>query len=114
MIGTATFTSAFTIDYTTYRSNGSGGGCAQASGDFVITSPSGVIHARQVGFLCEIGAAGMSAHTFNATFWIDPVMSTGKFSGASGSGTLTDNDDGPQGLKILNHLDGVILTTGSD
>jgi hypothetical protein len=108
MIGDATFTSTLTIDYSTYRSNGSGGGCAQASGDFIVNSSNGVIRARQVGFLCEVGATGLSAHTFNATYWIDPKTSTGKFAGASGSGNLTASDDGPTGSNVLSHLSGVI------
>jgi hypothetical protein len=108
MIGNATFTSSLTIDYTTYRSNGSGGGCAQASGDFVIHAASGAIHARQVGLLCEVGQTGLSAHTFNATYWINPATSTGMFYGASGSGNLTASDDGATGNNVLSHLDGVI------
>lgn len=113
MIGNATFTSSLSIDYTTYRSNGSGGGCAQASGDFIIQAASGSIRARQVGLLCEVGQTGLSAHTFNATYWIDPALSTGKFHGASGSGNLTASDDGPTGSNILSHLDGVIKTANN-
>lgn len=109
MIGNARFTSTLTIDYTTYRSNGSGGGCAQASGDFIINTHDNAIQARQVGLLCEVGATGASAHTFNATYWIDPAASTGKFKGSSGSGNLTASDDGASGTKVLSHLDGVIL-----
>jgi hypothetical protein len=60
--------------------------------------------------LCEVGHTGSSAHTFNATYWIDPATSTGKFNGASGSGNLTASDDGPTGTNVLSHLDGVIKT----
>ena len=109
VIGNGTFTSSLTIDYTTYRSNGSGGGCAQASGDFTINASNGIIQARQVGLLCEVGHTGLTAHTFNATYWIDPVASTGAFAGSRGSGNLTASDDGPTGIHLLSHLDGVIL-----
>lgn len=78
------------------------------SGDFTINANSGVIHARQVGLICEVGQTGFSAHTFNATYWINPATSTGKFNGASGSGNLTASDDGPSGSNVLSHLDGVI------
>jgi len=93
-MGTGPYQSTLTVNWADAYSNGDGGFCAPASGSGSITAANGnTVELSSSGTVCEVGATGSNVpHTFSGTYTI--TNGTGRFSGASGSGTETGGDNG--------------------
>lgn len=93
-LGTGSYTSTLTVAWASATSNGAGGYCAPASGTSTLTAANGDTLDQTVnGTVCEVGAsAANDAHTFSGTFTNDG--GTGRFTSATGGGTITGGDDG--------------------
>ena len=90
----ATYVSDLYIDYSGAYQTTLGSFCAPATGTVTITSqlnPDDQIFKSETGLVCGGDSAG-ATHTFNGTYEI--TGGAGRFSGASGSGTVTAADDG--------------------
>jgi hypothetical protein len=93
-LGTGPYTSTLTVFWAAATPNGAGGFCAPASGPATLTAANGDTLTMQVtGTVCEVGATSANVpHTFTGTYTI--TGGTGRFAGATGSGTSTGGDDG--------------------
>lgn len=94
-LGTGPYVSTLTVHWGQAYSNGAGGYCAPADGPSTLTAANGdTLSLWNAGTVCEVGATGLYIpHTFsNATYKI--TGGTGRFAGASGSGTESGGDDG--------------------
>lgn len=96
-VGKGSYISTLTIDWmavTPPQSNGEGGFCAPATGTAIITAPNGdTLNQTEQGTVCEVGPTAANApHVFNGTF--TNAGGTGRFSNASGGGTVLGGDDG--------------------
>ena len=93
-LGKDTYVSDLTVNWAAASSNGNGGYCAPASGPSTITAANGdTLTLQNTGAVCEVGATGSSVpHTFTGTYTI--TGGTGRFQGATGSGTETGGDNG--------------------
>jgi hypothetical protein len=105
--GHSAFSLELVIDFSTYRSNGSGGGCSLASGSLTYVKASKGNPERLTmthsGLLCD--TAGLeSAKTYNASYNI--TGGTGKYTAADGTGNLTLGLDAAQSLL---HVEGNVL-----
>ncbi len=105
--GQTVYSGGLLVDFSTYRSNGSGGGCSLASGTLTVAEASGKA-GKQVtmvtaGLVCDVAGIG-SPKTFNGTYLV--TGGTDKYNGASGTGNVTQSFDP---TKSLLHLDGNIL-----
>ncbi len=97
--GQSVFSLGLVVDFSTYRSNGSGGGCSLASGSLTyIKAAKGnpeQLTMTHSGLVCD--TAGLeSAKTYNAIYRI--TGGTGKYVGAAGTGNLTLGFDAAQTL----------------
>jgi len=105
--GQSTFQLNLNVDFSTYRSNGSGGGCSQASGTLVFTkSAQGnpeQLTMTHAGLVCDTDDIG-SPKTYTATY--HATGGTRKYAGCSGTGDVALSF-GP--AETLLHLDGNIL-----
>jgi len=106
--GHSSFNLQLTIDFSTYRSNGSGGGCSQASGTLTLRKEDGGasqdrLTMTNAGLLCDNAGIG-SPKTYTATYYI--TGQTGKYAGASGTGAVAVSFDSAQTIV---HLDGNVL-----
>ena len=106
--GKSHFTFNLVIDFSTYLSNGSGGGCSQASGTLTLTKDDNgnnpdTVSLAHTGLVCD--ATGiLSTKTYTATYYI--TGGTGKYAGALGTGSTTASFDA---VRTLIHLDGNVL-----
>ena len=90
----ATYLSDLYIDYAGAYQTTVGSFCAPATGTVTITSQvnsEDQIFKSETGLVCGGDSPG-ATHTFNGTYQI--TGGAGRFSGASGSGTVTAADDG--------------------
>jgi hypothetical protein len=95
-VGVATYTTTFSNAGDSLTTNGGGGFCIRGSGAVILTTSSGsVLYLEQVGLNCNtsMGGGGSNA-TDNATFVINPTLSTGRFAGATGTGTVVTGQYG--------------------
>lgn len=105
--GHSTFVLAVNADYSTFRTNGSGGGCSLASGELTFTKDSKGNNEQLVmthaGLLCDTdGAFGSKVYT--ATYNI--VGGSRKYVGAAGTGVFAASFNA---TETLVHLDGNVL-----
>ena len=97
-LGTGPYTSTLTIKWAAATPNGQGGFCAPATGSSTLTAANGAtLTFSQTGTVCEVGKSSPNvAHTFTGTYTI--TGGTGRFAGATGSGTISGGDNG-QGIS---------------
>lgn len=89
-VGNATFSVVFRSNGVPAFSNGDTGFCVPMAGHGTFTAKDGAeVWVRQTGILCEKGGAG-TPYIFNGTYLL--VGGTGRFDGASGSGSFTGSD----------------------
>ena len=105
--GQSTFLMTLTADYSTFRTNGSGGGCTNASGRLTFTKDSSGNNEQLVmthaGMLCDTtGPLGSKVYT--ATYNI--TGGTRKYVGAAGTGSFAASFNASETLV---HLDGNVL-----
>ena len=105
--GQSTFVLALNADYSTFRTNGSGGGCSLASGRLTFTKDSNGNNEQLVmthaGLLCDTdGALGSKVYT--ATYNI--VGGSRKYVAAAGTGDFAASFNA---TETLLHLDGNVL-----
>lgn len=109
--GMSTYTSSLSVDFSTYRSNGSGGGCSNASGSLVVSKSQGSddhdgkggtaqVTYRVAGIVCDVAGVG-SPKTFNGTYSIN----------SGGTGNVVEDFDSARSML---HLDGNILMTNHE
>jgi hypothetical protein len=105
--GHSTFVFTMDADYSTFRTNGSGGGCSLASGRLTFTKDSsgnqeqlGMTHA---GMLCDT-AGPLGSKVYTATYNI--TGGSRKYVGAAGTGTFAVSFNS---TETLLHLDGNVL-----
>jgi len=93
-LGTGPYTTTLTVLWSQATPNGDGGYCAPATGPSTLTAANGdQLDLQNTGTVCEVGPTGNNApHTFTGTYTI--TGGTGRFTRASGSGSLTGGDDG--------------------
>lgn len=101
--GKSTFTMSLNIDFSTYLSNGSGGGCSQASGLLTfIKADNGnsqdQLTMTHAGLVCDTAGIG-SAKTYSASYKI--TGGTRKYSGADGTGSVSASFDAARSLLHL-------------
>lgn len=105
--GQSTFRLELVVDFSTYLSNGSGGGCSQASGTLVFTkSAQGnpeQLTMNHAGLVCDTDGIG-SAKTYTATY--HATGGSKKYAGASGAGDVALSF---ASAHTLLHLEGNIL-----
>jgi len=105
--GQSTFRLELVVDFSTFRSNGSGGGCSLASGSLVFTkSAQGnpeELTMNHAGLVCDTDGIG-SPKTYTATY--HATGGTKKYFAASGTGDVALVFDS---AETLLHLDGNIL-----
>ena len=106
--GKSNFALRLNIDYSTFVGNGSGGGCAQASGNLnYVKQDSGNsqenLTMNHAGLVCDTAGIG-STKTYTATYHI--TGGTKKYIGASGTGSLSASFDA---MRTLLHLHGNVL-----
>jgi hypothetical protein len=105
--GHSTFELTLTADYSTFRTNGSGGGCSLASGRLTFTKDSSGNNEQllmtHAGLLCDTtGPLGSKVYT--ATYNI--VGGSRKYVGAAGTGSFATSFNA---TETLVHLDGNVL-----
>ena len=105
--GRSTFVLELVADYSTFRTNGSGGGCSLASGRLTFTKDSSGNNEQLVmthaGLLCDTeGTLGSKVYT--ATYNI--IGGSGKYVGAAGTGSFAASFNASETLV---HLDGNVL-----
>lgn len=89
-VGNATFSVVFRSNGAPAFSNGDTGLCVPVAGHGTVTAKDGAeLWVRQTGILCEKGGAS-TPYVFNGTYLL--VGGTGRFDGASGSGSFTGSD----------------------
>lgn len=93
-MGTGPYVSTLTVDWAAATSNRAGGFCAPATGTGTITAANGdTLDQTEQGTVCEVGPTASNApHSFSGTY--TNTGGTGRFSTASGGGTVTGGDDG--------------------
>jgi hypothetical protein len=105
--GQSTFRLNLVVDFSTYRSNGSGGGCSLASGTLAFTKAARGNPERltmtHAGLLCDSDGIG-SPKTYTATYNV--TGGTRKYAGAGGTGDMALSIDTPE--TVL-HLEGNVL-----
>lgn len=106
--GKSDFALRLLVDYSTYVGNGSGGGCAQASGVLNLGKQDNGnsqenLTMNHAGLVCDTAGIG-SAKTYMATYYI--TGGTKKYVGASGTGSLSASFDA---VRTLIHLAGNVL-----
>ncbi len=106
-LGMSQLNSSLTINWAQATSNGEGGYCAPATGTATLTAANrkGTVNLNVNGTVCEVGATAVNAaHTLTGTYTV--TGGTGKFTSATGTGTLTGSDNGTGSASIL--LNGTI------
>ena len=105
--GQSTFRLNLETDFSTYRSNGSGGGCSLASGTLVFTKDARGNPERltmtHAGLVCDTDGIG-SPKTYTATYQV--TGGSRKYAGASGTGDMTLSLTAGETLL---HLEGNVL-----
>ena len=105
--GHSTFVLALNADYSTFRTNGSGGGCSLASGRLTFTKDSSGNNEQLVmthaGLLCDT-AGPLGAKVYTATYNI--TGGSRKYVGAAGTGNFAVSFNA---TETLLHLDGNVL-----
>jgi hypothetical protein len=104
-----------TVDLPDGPTNGFGGQCYPVTGSLSLTgvnAPSNTLVVDLQGVDCAVGPS-TTLSAIEATYVVDGVNSTGKFAGATGSGTVggaTDSSQSPQTVEFA--FDGSLLGTG--
>lgn len=107
-VGIVTYTTAFTNSPDSLSNNGIGGQCIRGGGTVVLTTANGtVLSLEQVGLNCNASSSAAGDATVNGTFVINPTLSTGRFAGATGTGTVVTGQYGGSGQTFLT-IDGAI------
>jgi hypothetical protein len=105
--GPSTFMLSLNADYSTFRTNGSGGGCSQVSGRLTFTKDANGNDEQLVlthaGLLCDT-AGTLGPKVYTATYNI--TGGSRKYVGAAGTGNLTASFNA---TETLVHLDGNVL-----
>lgn len=105
--GHSTFVLALNADYSTFRTNGSGGGCSLASGQLTFTKDSTGNNEQLVmthaGLLCDTAGA-LGSKVYTATYNI--TGGSRKYVGAAGTGAFAASFNA---TETLLHLDGNVL-----
>lgn len=105
--GQSTFILSLNADYSTFRTNGSGGGCSQVSGRLTLTKDASGNDEQLVmthaGLLCDTAGA-LGSKVYTATYNI--TGGSRKYAGAAGTGNLTASFNA---TETLVHLDGNVL-----
>ena len=105
--GHSTFVLAVNADYSTFRTNGSGGGCSLASGQLTFTKDSNGNNEQLVmthaGLLCDTAGA-LGSKVYTATYNI--TGGSRKYVGAAGTGEFAASFNA---TETLLHLDGNVL-----
>ena len=105
--GHSTFALVVNADYSTFRTNGSGGGCSLASGQLTFTKDSNGNNVNLVmthaGLLCDT-AGPLGSKVYTATYNI--TGGSRKYVGAAGTGAFAASFNA---TETLLHLDGNVL-----
>lgn len=105
--GRSTFLLTLNADYSTFRTNGSGGGCSLASGSLTFTKDSNGNQEQLVmthaGLLCDT-AGPLGPKVYTATYNI--TGGSRKYVGAAGTGDFAASFNATESLV---HLDGNVL-----
>lgn len=111
-IGSGSFTSTLTIDFTAAGPNGGGGVCAPASGSATLVVNGSALTLAQVGRFCEVNdnsnGGVVVGHTLDGTYFV--LSGTGRFQNARGAGSLKVGGAG----YVLLTADGALVTATED
>jgi hypothetical protein len=100
--GIVTYTTSFTNASDSLTTNGIGGQCIRGGGTVVLTTAGGaVLYLEQVGLNCNTASSSVGDASVNATFVINATLSTGRFAGATGTGTVVTGQYGGTGQTFL-------------
>jgi hypothetical protein len=95
-LGTGPYTSDLRVDWASHSPNPdvTGASCAPANGTGTLTAANGdTLTQFESGTVCETAASAPNVpHSFTGSFF--DTGGTGRFAGATGSGTITGGDDG--------------------
>ncbi len=107
--GIVTYTASFKNANDSLTSNGIGGQCIRGAGTVTLTTKNGtVLSLEQAGLNCNPDAGGGGSDAVvNGAFVVNPTLSTGRYAGATGAGSVVTGQVGATGQAFLT-IDGTI------